>query len=247
MILGLGLLLALIGNTLVIQWENAQRHNQNFSFDLLAGFCASATGTAIVAWWAFSLAVAFVAAFLHKTGAGKRADTVSKFSPAFMVRLAAAVLGINLLGVGLAYADAAPNPQWLPTSTHSSTPPGAMNQVSVDGAGSPLPTADGEGPAENGPAKNVPDPSWQPKPPVVVPGLLSRAGSREAPPAGRSSVEVKAGDTLWSIAAARLAPFSTDVDVAIAWPKWYAANRSIIGADPSVLIPGQILQPPEPA
>ncbi|MFF2842305.1 LysM peptidoglycan-binding domain-containing protein [Paenarthrobacter sp. NPDC057981] len=242
MTLGLGLLLALIGNILVAQWDNAQRHNQSFSFDVLAGFTASATGTAIVAWWALSLVVAFLAALLHKSGAGKGAAALSKYSPAFMVRLAVAVLGINLLGGGLAHADAAPNPEWFPTSTHSSTLSGAITPASGNGAGSPLAIVDGGNSTEN-----APDPSWRPNPPLVVPGLLSRPGSREAPTASETSVEVKAGDTLWSIAAARLAPFSTDVDVAVAWPKWYAANRSIIGADPSVLVPGQILQPPEPA
>ncbi|MFC8038659.1 LysM peptidoglycan-binding domain-containing protein [Paenarthrobacter sp. NPDC057355] len=239
-ILGLGLLLALMGNTLVSQLENAQRHNQNFAFDLLAGFAASTAGTAIVAWWALSVTVAFVAALLHRSGASKLAKTLSRYSPAFMVRLAAAVLGINLLGGGLAHADVAPTPEWLPTSTHSSTLLRAAAPPSANG--SSLSLTDGESPANT-----APDPSWRPKPPVIAPGLLSRPGTREAPAAGGSGVEVKAGDTLWSIAAAGLAPFSTDVDVAMAWPKWYAANRSIIGADPSVLIPGQILHPPEPA
>ncbi|MDP9935280.1 hypothetical protein J2T11_001627 [Paenarthrobacter nicotinovorans] len=242
MTLGLGLLLALTGNILLTQWETAQRHNQSFSFDLLAGFTASATGIAMVVWWVLSLAVAFVAALLHKRGASKGAEVLSTFSPAFMVRLAVAILGINLFGGGLAHADTAPQPEWLPTSTHSSTLAGAVAPPSANGVGSPQAIA-----ANESQPQGAADPSWKPNPPLVVPGLLSRPGSREAPAASGAGVEVKAGDTLWSIAAARLAPFSTDVDVAVAWPQWYAANRSIIGDDPSVLIPGQILRPPEPA
>ncbi|MGO4436088.1 LysM peptidoglycan-binding domain-containing protein [Paenarthrobacter sp. RAF9] len=54
------------------------------------------------------------------------------------------------------------------------------------------------------------------------------------------------GDSLWSIAASRLGPFATDVDIALSWPKWYDANRSTFGADPTLLQPGQVLQPPPP-
>ncbi|MDI2035035.1 LysM peptidoglycan-binding domain-containing protein [Paenarthrobacter nitroguajacolicus] len=242
-ILALGLILALVGNTLVGQWQNAQRHHQSFPFDQLAGFAASAMGTAVVAWWVLSLVMAFLSAILHRAGARNGADIFSRFSPAFMVRLAIAVLGMNLLGGGLAQASAAPTPEWFPTSAHSGVVLAASVPASKSGAGSALNTiADG-----NNIETSAHDPSWQPRPPVVGPGLLSRPGSRDATAATGNGVEVKAGDTLWSIAAARLGPFSTDVDVADAWPKWYAANRSVIGDNPAVLRPGQILQPPEPA
>jgi nucleoid-associated protein YgaU len=32
--------------------------------------------------------------------------------------------------------------------------------------------------------------------------------------------------------------------VAASWPRWYAANRRVIGADPDLILPGQILRPP---
>lgn len=234
-ILGLGLLLALTGNILSGQWQSAQRHHQNFSFDLLAGFAASVTGTAIVAWWVLTLVMAFLAALLHRVGASKGATVVSKFSPPFMVRLAIAVLGMNLFGGGLAQASVPPTPEWIPTSSHASTVPSALS-----------PTATGVADSSNA-TTTTPDPSWRPRPLVVGPGLLSQPGSRGAAGGTANAVEVKAGDSLWSIAASRLAPFSTDVDIAAAWPKWYAANRSVIGDNPAVLLPGQILQPPGPA
>ena len=33
-------------------------------------------------------------------------------------------------------------------------------------------------------------------------------------------------------------------EIAREWPRWYAANRSVIGHDPDRLLPGQLLLPP---
>jgi hypothetical protein len=54
-------------------------------------------------------------------------------------------------------------------------------------------------------------------------------------------VVVHLGDSLWSIAAAHLAPHATDAQIARAWPTWYAANRAAIGPDPGLLRPGTTL------
>lgn len=59
-----------------------------------------------------------------------------------------------------------------------------------------------------------------------------------------NTVVVTAGDTLWSIAARRLGPHATAAEIAAAWPRWHAANRAVIGPDPSVLRPGQHLVAP---
>jgi nucleoid-associated protein YgaU len=58
---------------------------------------------------------------------------------------------------------------------------------------------------------------------------------------------VRPGDSLWLIAARRLGPDATDEQVAANWPRWYAANRSAIGDDPSLIEPGQVLHAPRPA
>ena len=58
---------------------------------------------------------------------------------------------------------------------------------------------------------------------------------------------MKAGDTLWSIAAAELGPDATPQDIASRWPAWYAANRQLIGPDPDLIRPGQVLRIPPPA
>jgi nucleoid-associated protein YgaU len=71
--------------------------------------------------------------------------------------------------------------------------------------------------------------------------------------ADRSSVAhvVVPGDCLWHIASARLRDTHgtppADGEVATAVEAWWAVNRSVIGADPDLLLPGQVLKPPDPA
>ncbi|MEV4988391.1 MULTISPECIES: LysM peptidoglycan-binding domain-containing protein [Micrococcaceae] len=104
------------------------------------------------------------------------------------------------------------------------------------------------------PTAATPSPGWQPASPVVEPGLLAApetrtaAGTEPDPRAtggGAGPVTVLAGDTLWDIVAAQLGPEASDVDIALEWPRWYAANRGLIGGSPDVLLPGQILQAPQ--
>jgi nucleoid-associated protein YgaU len=49
---------------------------------------------------------------------------------------------------------------------------------------------------------------------------------------------VRAGDSLWSIAARDLGPGSPNAEVTARWHAIYAANRSRIGPDPDVILPG---------
>lgn len=64
--------------------------------------------------------------------------------------------------------------------------------------------------------------------------------------ADRRVVVVRPGDTLWDIAARSLPGQPTAADIAAAWPRWYAANRAVIGPDPNVIHPGQRLHAPMP-
>lgn len=91
------------------------------------------------------------------------------------------------------------------------------------------------------------NPGWQPAPPVTDPGMLAAPATRAAAGEGGlpdEGVTVQAGDTLWDIAARHLGPGVSDLDIALQWPRWYEANRGVIGQDPDVLLLGQILQPP---
>ena len=58
------------------------------------------------------------------------------------------------------------------------------------------------------------------------------------------TVVVRPGDTLWSLTAADLPPGSPDRRIARRWHEVYAANRSLIGPDPDVIVPGQRLRLP---
>jgi len=55
---------------------------------------------------------------------------------------------------------------------------------------------------------------------------------------------VRAGDTLWDIAARHLGPDADAAAIATAWPRWFAANRAAIGPDPDHILPGTRLVPP---
>ena len=57
-------------------------------------------------------------------------------------------------------------------------------------------------------------------------------------------VVVRAGDTLWAIAARALPAGATDAEIARACARWHAANRDVIGADPNLIFPMQRLVPP---
>jgi nucleoid-associated protein YgaU len=59
-------------------------------------------------------------------------------------------------------------------------------------------------------------------------------------------VVVQTGDSLWEIAARDLAAGASDAQVAQAWPRWWSANRVLIGDDPSLIHPGDLLIPPTP-
>ncbi|RBY80013.1 hypothetical protein DQ239_02655 [Blastococcus sp. TF02-09] len=68
-----------------------------------------------------------------------------------------------------------------------------------------------------------------------------------APPATGDHVVVR-GDCLWDIAAAhlsgRLGRTATAAETARATSAWWTANAAVIGPDPDVLLPGQVLRPP---
>lgn len=66
--------------------------------------------------------------------------------------------------------------------------------------------------------------------------------------AAASTHVVVRGDSLWRIAAAtlqrRTSQEPTSADIASFWPRIYAANRSVIGSDPNLILPGQQLTIP---
>lgn len=88
---------------------------------------------------------------------------------------------------------------------------------------------------------------------------VAAAGPPAAPPIAPTSevdagadiqrqVTVQPGDSLWRLAAQDLPTDASAAEIAAAWPEWYAANSDVVGADPDLLHPGQVLErPPAPA
>lgn len=60
------------------------------------------------------------------------------------------------------------------------------------------------------------------------------------------SVVVRPGDTLWTLAAASLAPDASDAAVVQRWHAIHRHNRAAIGADPDLILPGTVLRLPPP-
>jgi nucleoid-associated protein YgaU len=105
-------------------------------------------------------------------------------------------------------------------------------------------------PGQSGPSgrESLVSPDWKPLPLPCDPGLLARPPRQQgsALDGDRAAVVVRTGDSLWSIAAARLGPLASDAQIAASWPRWYARNASMIGPDPDLLTPGQTLAAPDP-
>ncbi|MHC6592492.1 LysM peptidoglycan-binding domain-containing protein [Arthrobacter sp. C152] len=268
-LLTLGVVLCLLGRGLLGQWEASAGLQQEPSLDSLLGLAAAAAGTALLLWWITSLISAAAGVLLERGGQRRAAAAARRFSPVFMQRLAIAALSLQLAsGAAAQAAVSAPRPQWAPTAAQSSAAPS-------DPAGAPaLPHTQDEsweetlsvaGPDPVSGAASVEsavdagaalpgatlDLRWQPVALPVEPGPLAGAQTRPASEVGagggKDAVTVLAGDTLWDIVAAHLGPGASDVQIALEWPRWYAANRALIGPSPDVLLPGQILLAPAPA
>ncbi|MBT2522719.1 LysM peptidoglycan-binding domain-containing protein [Arthrobacter sp. ISL-28] len=267
-ILGLGCFLALTGVSLVERWQRSASRQQHLAFEDLLGMLSIAAGLLIAAWWVLSLMAAFTAAMCERAGLKHAAALSGRCSPAFMRRLALAAVGVQLIGAPLAHAEnmpaagtdtsgcAAVAGAWAPTESQSpqsttaqSTTAQVVRQMMASNESAPENASAGQ--PEPG-AADV-QPQWQPHPPVITPGLVTSApvrASREQQGATarsevpRTDVVVRSGDSLWTIAAEALGPGASDVEIALEWPRWFEANRAAIGANPDVLLPGQILRSP---
>lgn len=246
-ILLLGVLLCAVGAGLLEQWQQYSAHRQGLGAEDLLGGAAAISGAILVGWWFLSLVLAGATTVLERMGKNRAAAAARRLTPAFMQRLVLAALSVQLAAGPAAHADATGSgPEWAPTQDHVSAAPADPGNGTVRAGVLP--------PLENTEKDNTPplsqlEPGWQPVAPVIEPGLLAAPPVRSASGAGTeaTTVTVLAGDTLWDIAAVAMGPEATDAEIAREWPRWYEANRAIIGQTPDVLLPGQVLQPPATA
>lgn len=235
----------LLGGSLLFSGTSLiQRHQarlpQGAANDLseILGVAAAGCGLALLLWWLLALIAAAVVTISGRRNHVSRFVSVAEgISPLFMRRLLATTLSLNLLGAPLAQAQTGVDPSWHPGVGMSQSTPAPVSNAAPD----PLPAQE-----------LVPiEPRWVPQTAPTDAGALVRPAHRDEPPAQNITNGapetlhvVQRGDSLWSIVAHALGPYATDVDVAEEWPRWYQANRDVIGANPHLIFPGQVLHAP---
>jgi hypothetical protein len=81
---------------------------------------------------------------------------------------------------------------------------------------------------------------------AVTPVTVTPAGVPDWPAEQTASAHVVVpGDCLWDIASGRLGAAPTDAEIAAAVPAWWSVNAEVIGPDPDLILPGQVLRPPD--
>jgi hypothetical protein len=130
-----------------------------------------------------------------------------------------------------------------PGDPAASNDPGSAT-TAAPGGGAP---AGGGGPVAPGPDAGGPGAPGHGSPPGA-PGVTSPVTPSPVPvPAPGQVVTVHPGETLWSIAARHLGPGASDAQIARDWPRWWSANRDVVGPDPNLILPGETLRAPGPA
>lgn len=208
--------------------------------DELVTLVVSGLAAGLAAWFLGGVALELVARVPGRCG--DVADRCSRrASPALARRTVALVLGLGI-GVGGGPAQA----------TTVGTPDGSVVVATAKvTAAEPAPDpgfAAAVVPVVAPTAPPAPEPGFTPARPRVRPqadpGLL---GARVAPvPEEDVEVVVHRGDSLWSIAARRLGHGASDAEIDRSWRELFALNREVVGADPDLLLPGQLLRLPDP-
>ncbi len=195
------------------------------AFDDLLAVVAAGVAWAVLAWLTAGLLLCLAAGARRTEG---RLDRVARaVAPHAVRRLAALLLGIGLVGAPLALAMPAQADRTVATAARQADPTRppvevpALDRWTPDRPAAPAATSD------------------SPADPAALLVPRPHRGSVVS-----DHVVVRRGDTLWDIAARALGSDASVADIAASWPGWYAANRSTIGPDPDLILPGQRLRPP---
>lgn len=197
-------------------------------------------GLLVALWLAGSALLATICLLVRGAGASWRSgeQLVHRYAPQVVRKALVLAVGTGI-GLGMASGATAAAPAPLPSPTSTSAPVVQADLgwvVTVTPTDPAVPEVDA--PVLTG-ATQVDAPAGAattPEPTVAT----SPLGSVSSP----ETVVVAAGDSLWAIAARHLPPGSTDAQIAAEWPGWYEANAEVIGADPDLIRPGQVLTTP---
>jgi nucleoid-associated protein YgaU len=235
-VLGTAVLVAYGGACGLLAWGTdgllAATAEPTARLNVLLGLAACAAAWGVLTWLAATSVLAVAAAAAGE--ASPLRPMAARLAPAVVRR--AAVLA---LGAGLAGATVCPGALPAAADRATGTPVTAPPAAGVGGPGRP---------ALDRPADDLR--GWTPDRPAPATRTRGDDGVHlvtTAPRAGTSvsdEVVVRRGDSLWDIAARHLGPGATAAEVAAEWPRWYAANRGAVGADPDLIRPGQRLSPP---
>lgn len=222
------------------------------SVDEVVVLGAAVLSLALSLWLLLALAVSAAA---HLPGLPGRVSgaLARRIAPVAVRRLAAIAVGVGVVGSGVATTaspataapapvlaaavdDDVPSPAFAPTVTRApSSSASAPTAPSAAAAGtSTLP--EGAGRDER--------PGWVPSASSVRRPADARLVAGSPQQTVGDEVVVHRGDCLWDIVAAHLGPSATDDDIVREWPRWYAANRDVIGDDPDRITPGLVLHAP---
>lgn len=207
----------------------------------------------VAAWFGVSLLLLVGAALPGR--AGTLLDQLSSVTVPNAVRRA-------VIGTAAAATVLVPLPAMAtPVSPAPTAPAPASPAPTSPAPTSPAPTS--PAPTHTGSAASVAWPMDTPGPRAAQaqtaaqnpgPARHSQSASpaeSETPPPDRTRshgqtdvVTVRAGDSLWALAAHELGDTATADDIAAAWPQWHRTNHAVIGDNPNLIRPGQHLTIP---
>ena len=199
---------------------------------LLVGAC-SVMLAAASAWLLLTVAVCTGEVLLS---ASTRPSSSSLLRPRLVRACVATCVGATVLGSPTARAQSpaapdAPEPERVvrAVAAAATRAPGGGVRV-LEGLLAPDRTTGRMAPRSPGPPPSVADGR-------TAPGAPGRASSS-------GDLEVRPGDSLWTLTADLLPEDAALDDVATGWRQLYAANRAVVGEDPDLLRPGQSLRVP---
>ena len=214
---------------------------------------AAAAGAWLVLTWLTSAALVAVVAHVSPAARARAAVLPGVLVPVLVRRTVAVLLGVGLAATpgAAGAAVAAPVASVATADRAGSVTPPSWEVLGGDRLGGDRLGGDRLG-GDRLDRPGVDLSGWTPdrpaRPIVRRPSPVQLVTAAPRPEAAvDEDVVVRRGDTLWDLVSRRLGPSAGAEAIAAEWPRWHEANRAVIGPDPHLLVPGQVLTPPDPA